>query len=99
MTAFIHSDDDLNRHIESLAEAHPIFAPLREETGGVPLRWLDGGFKGLVWVVTGQQISVAAGRAIFGRLEAALGEITAETVAAAGDDVLRAAGFSAPKIR
>jgi len=52
-----------------------------------------------VWVVTGQQISVAAGRAIYGRLETALGEITAETVAAAGDDVLRAAGFSAPKIR
>src|SRR5262249_18277769 len=60
---------------------------------------LDNGFRGIVWVVTGQQISVAAGRAIFTRLEAALGSITPETVAAAGDDILRAAGFSAPKIR
>ncbi len=76
-----------------------MFEPLREAAGAVPVRWLDRGFKGLVFVVTGQQISVAAGRAIYGRLEAALGDITAETVAAANDDVLRAAGFSAPKIR
>ncbi len=95
----IHSNEDLLWHIGNLAEAHPIFEPIRSETGEVPVRWLDGGFKGLVWVVTGQQISVAAGRAIYGRLEAALGEITPETVAAASDDVLRSAGYSAPKIR
>jgi DNA-3-methyladenine glycosylase II len=96
---FIHSNDDLEWHIGSLTQAHPRFEPLREAAGTVPVRWLDRGFKGLVFVVTGQQISVAAGRAIYGRLEAALGDITAETVSAAGDDVLRAAGFSAPKIR
>jgi len=96
---FIRSDQDLEWHIGSLTEAHPGFMPLREAAGAVPIRWLDRGFKGLVFVVTGQQISVAAGRAIYGRLEAALGDITAETVAAANDDVLRAAGFSAPKIR
>ncbi len=96
---FIRSDEDLERHIGSLAQAHPVFAPLRAEAGAIPVRWLDRGFKGLVWVVTGQQISVAAGRAIYGRLETALGEITPETIAAANDDVLRAAGFSAPKIR
>ena len=96
---FIRSDQDLEWHIGSLTEAHPGFMPLRKAAGAVPIRWLDRGFKGLVFVVTGQQISVAAGRAIYGRLEAALGDITAETVAAANDDVLRAAGFSAPKIR
>jgi DNA-3-methyladenine glycosylase II len=96
---FIRSNEDLEWHIGSLTEAHPMFEPLREAAGAVPVRWLDRGFKGLVFVVTGQQISVAAGRAIYGRLEAALGDITAETIAAASDDVLRAAGFSAPKIR
>ncbi len=96
---FIRSDEDLEWHIGSLTQAHPIFEPLRQAAGAVPVRWLDRGFKGLVFVVTGQQISVAAGRAIYGRLEKALGDITAETVAAASDDVLRAAGFSAPKIR
>jgi DNA-3-methyladenine glycosylase II len=96
---FIRSDEDLEWHVARLAEAHPVFAPFRDEVGAIPARWLDRGFKGLVWVVTGQQISVAAGRAIYNRFEAALGEITPETVAAAPDDVLRAAGYSAPKMR
>ena len=99
MTKFIRCDEDLDRHIARLAKAHPVFAPLYAETGAVPIRWLDSGFKGLVFVVTGQQISIAAGRAIYNRLEAALEGITPETLAAAGDDVLRAAGFSAPKMR
>jgi DNA-3-methyladenine glycosylase II len=96
---FIRSDEDLAFHIEALAGAHPVFASLAAETGDVPIRWLDGGFRGLVWVVTGQQISVAAGRAIFNRLDEAVGGITAEAIAAASDGVLRGAGFSAPKIR
>ena len=90
---FIRSDEDLAWQVEELTKAHPVFAPLCEAAGEIPARWLDRGFKGLVWVVTGQQISLAAGRAIYTRLEAALGDITAETLAAAGDDVLRAAGF------
>ena len=73
--------------------------PCPPKAGSIPIRWLDGGFKGLVFVVTGQQISIAAGRAIYNRLEAALEGITPEKLAAAGDDLLRTAGFSAPKIR
>jgi DNA-3-methyladenine glycosylase II len=96
---FIRSEEDLDWHIGRLIEAHPVFAPLMSEAGSVPIRWLDSGFKGLVWVVTGQQISVAAGRAIFTRLEAALGSVTPHACAAAGDDILRAAGFSWAKIR
>ena len=92
---FIRSDEDLAWHIGSLTQAHPIFEPLREAAGAVPVRWLDRGFKGLVFRCDRPADSVAAGRAIYGRLEAALGDITAETVAAASDDVLRAAGFSA----
>jgi DNA-3-methyladenine glycosylase II len=96
---FIRSEEDLNWHIGRLADAHPVFASLVSEAGSVPIRWLDSGFRGLVWVVTGQQISVAAGRAIFTRLETALGGVTPEACAAAGDDILRAAGFSAAKVR
>ena len=97
MTRFIQSDEDLAWHIAQLAEAHPVFAPLSAEAGDVPIRWLDGGFKGLVFVVTGQQISIAAGRAIYNRLEAALDGITAEKLAASGDDVLRRPAFPRPK--
>jgi DNA-3-methyladenine glycosylase II len=96
---FIRSDEDLAGHIEELVRAHPVFAPLQETAGVVPVRWLDRGFRGLVFVITGQQISVAAGRAIYGRLEGALGDITAETLAAADDTILREAGYSRPKMR
>jgi DNA-3-methyladenine glycosylase II len=96
---FIRSDADLNRHIDELAAAHPVFQPIRAEAGAVGLHWLDSGFRGLVWVVAGQQLSVHAGRAIYGRLEKALGAITAEAIAGAEDGVLRSAGFSATKIR
>jgi DNA-3-methyladenine glycosylase II len=99
MTRIIRSDEDLRWSIEQLSSAHSVFEPISAEAGDVPIRWLDGGFKGLVFVVTGQQISVAAGRAIFNRLEAALGTIAPETIEGASDEVLRAAGFSAPKIR
>jgi DNA-3-methyladenine glycosylase II len=97
--AFIRTEEDLEAHLAALAAAAPCFAPVRVLAGEVPLRWLDGGFAGLVWVITGQQISVAAGRAIYNRCEAALGAITAEAILAADDACLRAAGFSAPKIR
>ncbi len=96
---YIQSDDDLAWHIARLAKAHPVFKPLAKEAGRIPIRWLDGGFKGLVFVVTGQQISIAAGRAIYNRLEATLEGITPEKLAASGEDVLRAAGYSTPKIR
>jgi DNA-3-methyladenine glycosylase II len=99
MTRLIRSEHDLRRHIGELSRAHPIFEPIRAAAGQVPLRWLDGGFKGLVWTITGQQISVAAGRAIFARLEAAIGTFSAESIAAVSDEKLRAAGLSAPKIR
>jgi DNA-3-methyladenine glycosylase II len=96
---FIRSEDDLAYHIESLAEACPVFRPLAREIGQVPIRWLHSGFKGLVYVVTGQQISIAAGRAIYNRLEGALGNVTPEALAGVDDSVLKAAGYSAPKIR
>jgi DNA-3-methyladenine glycosylase II len=96
---FIRSEEDLDWHIARLVEAHPAFAPLVREAGNVPIRWLDSGFRGLCWVVTGQQISVAAGRAIFTRLETALGSVTPEALAEVTDEVLRAAGFSAAKVR
>jgi DNA-3-methyladenine glycosylase II len=65
----------------------------------VPLRRIDPGFRGLFWIVTGQQISAAAGKAIFTRAEAALGTLSPERLAEAEDALLKSAGMSAPKIR
>lgn len=96
---FIKTDDDLAAHLNALVATAPEFAAVRQAAGDVPLRWLDCGFSGLAWVITSQQVSIAAGRAIYNRCEAALGRITAETISAADDMVLKAAGFSIQKIR
>jgi DNA-3-methyladenine glycosylase II len=94
----IRTDSDLADQINLLTEAHPVFAPVREVATEVPLRWLDPGFKGLVWVIAGQQISVAAGRAIFNRLVEAAGDVTPEHLRHISDEQLRAAGFSRGKV-
>ncbi|MBI1217850.1 MAG: DNA-3-methyladenine glycosylase 2 family protein [Rhodobacteraceae bacterium] len=81
-----------------LAAREPRFAAALQLTGPLPLRRRAGGFPALLDAIVGQQVSVASARAIGGRLEAA-GLVTAEAVAAAGDEALRACGLSRPKLR
>lgn len=95
----IASREDLDHDLAALVALDPAFGDLLAATGEVPLRKLAQDYAGLAWVITGQQISVAAGRAIFGRLEEALGTITPDAVMRADDAVLRAAGLSIQKIR
>ncbi|MEJ2124441.1 MAG: DNA-3-methyladenine glycosylase 2 family protein [Alphaproteobacteria bacterium] len=95
----IASDADFACHIAALIDVEPHFAALYKITGKVDLRWLDPGFSGLVRVIAGQQISAAAGLAIFKRCEAALSKLAPSAVLAAETDTLRATGLSWPKIR
>ncbi len=90
---------DLHAHLAALIALEPRFDAVASMAGEVPLRHIDAGFKGLFWVITGQQISTVACRAIFGRCETALGTITAECVAGIDYAVLKTAGQSAAKIR
>lgn len=85
--------------LAALIAADPALVAVAGRAGPFAPRRLAPGFAGLAWVVTGQQISTAAGRAIFSRMEAELGEVTAEAFLAAGDDALRRAGQSAGKVR
>ena len=56
-------------------------------------------FAALVESITHQQVSLASGRAIFARIEAACGgEVAPPTVLALGADGLRGAGLSRPKV-
>jgi len=95
----IASEADLHAHLDALTSAHPRFGEVHRAAGPVPLRRLNPGFRGLVWVVTGQQISAAAGRAIFNRVEETLGTISPERLRDVEDARLKEAGMSAPKIR
>jgi DNA-3-methyladenine glycosylase II len=99
LPATITTPEALTLHLGALHGLDPRFAAVGERVGAVPMRLIEPGFKGLVWVITGQQISTSACRAIFDRCEAALGSFSAECIAATEDGVLKGAGQSAAKIR
>jgi DNA-3-methyladenine glycosylase II len=82
-----------------LAARDPALAHMDERAPVFAWRTSLGGFAGLVRVITGQQVSIAAAAAIWARLEAGLGAVTPERVLATDIQGLRALGLSAPKAR
>lgn len=83
-----------------LVATDPRLVALLAVSGPPALRRRPGGFAGLVRMIVAQQVSTASARAIHARFEARFGDTPAPAaVLAGGEDALRAAGFSAPKIR
>lgn len=81
-----------------LAASEPRFAKALEMTGTLPLRRRPDGFAQLLSAIVSQQVSVAAARAIWGRLRDA--RLTGpRKIQWASDEALRAAGLSRQKIR
>lgn len=81
-----------------LAAMEPRFDAALALTGPLPLRRRTDGFAALFDAIVSQQVSVAAGDAIWARLEGA-GLTEPVAVAAAEDADLRACGLSRQKIR
>jgi len=81
-----------------LAAAEPRFAEALRLTGPLPLRRRADGFGALFGAIVSQQVSTAAARAIWARLEAA-GLTDPAGIRRSGDDALRAAGLSRQKVR
>ncbi|RTR27738.1 DNA-3-methyladenine glycosylase family protein [Deinococcus radiophilus] len=78
----------------------PVMAGLIARYGDLPsLEVAPDPFARLIRSVVGQQLSVKAARSIYGRLEAALGEVTAPALLATTPDELRALGLSWAKVR
>lgn len=93
------SQDELRRGVDALATLEPAFARALERVGYPEPRVRDRGYNTLLRTIVGQQVSVAAASAIWSRLEAALGDgLDPSTMAAAPDEMLRAAGLSRQKI-
>lgn len=67
--------------------------------GYPPARNREGGFPALLRTIVDQQVSTQSGAAIWRRLEEGITEITPDAVLNAGEDGLRACGFSGQKIR
>jgi len=95
----VRTPADIEDGLEALLEADPRLRVVRTRAGAVPLRRMEPGFASLCSIVVSQQVSTASAAAIFGRLRALLDPLTPEAVRGAGDDVFRAAGLSAAKVR
>lgn len=93
----ITSLDDIAEGLDALCRADPRLAAVRARAGEVPLRLSEPGFASLVSIVISQQVSRASADAIHGRLERLAAPVSADTIAAAGDELFREAGLSRPK--
>lgn len=82
----------------ALLRLEPRFEAVQRDCPVLPLRLKDDGFTAVLDAIVGQQISLAAANAIWGRLlDAGLTE--PRPIANATDDELRACGLSRPKVR
>jgi DNA-3-methyladenine glycosylase II len=94
----IETDDDIAEGVAWLCAREPRFAHARAVAGPTPLRRRAGGFEGLLRIIVGQQLSVAAADGIWARLVDS-GATTPEALSSRTEVELRACGLSAPKLR
>ena len=95
----LHSGDDLSHTLNHLAARDEGMRDALTQCGVPALRRRAPGFEGLAAIITGQQVSTHAARAIWNRLETGLGEVSYGAVSKAADEDLAACGLSRPKIR
>jgi len=82
-----------------LARREPTFARLDPRVPAFEWRSRPGGPASLMRKIVEQQVSTASAAAIWGRMEAGLGEVTPAAVLALGEAALRGFGLSGGKVR
>ena len=80
-----------------LASVDPHLQRAAVVAGDFPVRLRPPGYATLIWLILGQQISIAAAKAMFERLTATLGTVTPEGLLGLDDDTMRACGFTRMK--
>ena len=94
----VRTATSIREHVEALAEREPAFAGVVERHGIPEPRKSERGAQTLLRTIVGQQVSVAAARSMWSKLEAAFGAPPdLELLLAASDEELRAAGMSRQK--
>ena len=94
----VRTSSSVREHVEELAAREPAFARVVERHGVPGPRNSEPGAQTLLRTIVGQQVSVAAARAMWGKLEAAFGSPPdLHRLLAASDEELRAAGMSRQK--
>jgi DNA-3-methyladenine glycosylase II len=94
----VRSRQSIKSHVETLARREPAFARVLKQHGMPEPRNSERGAQTLLRTIVGQQVSVAAARSMWAKLEAAFGSPPdLEKLLAATDEQLRAAGMSRQK--
>jgi DNA-3-methyladenine glycosylase II len=94
----VRTTRSIQSHAKALAEREPAFARVIEQHGIPEPRTSDPGATTLLRTIVGQQVSVAAARSMWAKLEAAFGSPPdLHLLLAASDEELRAAGMSRQK--
>ena len=94
----VRTVETLHESIDALAAIEPAFAAVIARHGRPEPRRSDAGAHTLLRTIVGQQVSVAAARSMWAKLEAAYGSPPAlERLLEASDDDLRLAGISRQK--
>jgi len=94
----VRTTDSIRTAVEALAAREPAFAGVVEKFGVPEPRNSERGAQTLLRTIVGQQVSVAAARSMWAKLEAAFGSPPNLTkLLNASDEELRAAGMSRQK--
>jgi DNA-3-methyladenine glycosylase II len=94
----VRSKSSIKTHAKALAEREPAFARVIEQHGIPEPRSSEPGATTLLRTIVGQQVSVAAARSMWNKLEAAFGSPPdLNLLLAASDEDMRAAGMSRQK--
>jgi len=94
----VRTTNSIRAHVEALASREPAFARVVEQHGVPEPRNSEPGAQTLLRTIVGQQVSVAAARSMWSKLEAAYGSPPdLHLLLAATDEELRGAGISRQK--
>ena len=94
----VRTSNSIRKHVEALAEREPAFAKVVEKFGIPEPRKSERGAQTLLRTIVGQQVSVAAARSMWAKLEAAFGSPPdLDKLLGASDEEMRAAGMSRQK--
>ena len=93
----IRTHEDIEAGLAGLVMLDARLEHVIDKAGPVPLRRTDPGYRGLANIIVSQMVSKASAAAIWNRMEASLGEISADAVLALDDEDCRRFGLSRAK--
>ncbi len=93
----IRTHEDIEAGLAGLVMLDARLEHVVARAGPVPLRRTDPGYRGLASIIVSQMVSKASAAAIWKRMEASLGEITAPAALTLSDEDCRAIGLSRAK--